>query len=118
MPAALLTAAQFAATAALAAWMTTGFTRRPGRWMRYPLFSRATFVIITELTGTKDARTEPVNPYMYLSPGMFLLPPPQLQTIVDHLISTGRYDRIDGRGRCLSVKGEQPIKVVASRVVL
>ncbi|MFK0112017.1 hypothetical protein [Streptomyces sp. NPDC091217] len=117
MPAALLTAAQLAATSALTAWMAIGFTRRPGRWMRYPLFSRATYVII-DLTGVKDGRTEPVNPYLYLSPGAFLLPPPQLQTVIDHLISTGRYDRIDGRGRCVSVKGEQPITVVANRVVL
>jgi hypothetical protein len=117
MPAALPTAAQLAATAALVAWMVTGFTRRPGRWMRYPLFSRATFVII-ELTGTKDGHTEPVNPYAFLSPGTFLLPPPQLQAVVDHLIRTGRYDRIDGRGRCMSVKGEQPIEVRDSRVAL
>ncbi|MFJ3310476.1 hypothetical protein ACIPSA_47430 [Streptomyces sp. NPDC086549] len=117
MPAALPTAAQLAATAALMAWMITGFTRRPGRWMRYPLFSRATFVII-DLTGTKDGRTEEINPYLFLSPGTFLLPPPQLQTVVNHLINTGRYDRIDGHGRCLSVKGEQPIEVRDSRVVL
>lgn len=117
MSAALLPPAQLAVTAALVAWMITGFTRRPGRWMRYPLFSRATFVIIS-LTGTKDGRTEPVNPYAFLSPGTFLLPPPQLQTVIDHLIRTGRYDRIDGNGRVLSVKGEQPIKVRDSRVDL
>lgn len=117
MPAALPIAAQLAVTAALVAWMIIGFTGRPGRWMRYPLFSRATFVII-ELTGTKDGHTEPVNPYAYLSPGTFLLPPPQLQKVVDHLITTGRYARIDGRGRCLSVKGEQPIEVRDSRVAL
>ncbi|MEU9167741.1 hypothetical protein AB0D34_08095 [Streptomyces sp. NPDC048420] len=117
MPAALLTAAQIAATAVLVAWMIAGFTRRPGRWMRYPLFSRATFVII-DLTGTKDGHSEPVNPYAFLSPGTFLLPPPQLQAVVDHLIRAGRYDRIDGRGRCLSVKGEQPIEVRDSRVAL
>lgn len=110
-------AAQLAVTAALVTWMITGFTRRPGRWFRYPLFSRATFVII-DLTGTKNGHSEPVNPYMYLSPGTFLLPPPQLQTVIDHLIGTGRYDRIDGRGRCLSVKGEQSIEVISSRVVL
>ncbi|WP_216586568.1 hypothetical protein [Streptomyces brasiliscabiei] len=117
MPPALPTAAQLAVTLALVAWMITGFTRRPGRWMRYPLFSRATFVIVT-LTGTKDGRTEPVNPYAFLSPGTFLLPPPQLQTVINHLISTGRYDRIDGDGRVLSVRGEQPIEVRDSRVVL
>ncbi|MDF3144169.1 MULTISPECIES: hypothetical protein [unclassified Streptomyces] len=117
MPSALLSAAQLAVTVALVAWMITGFTRRPGRWFRYPLFSRATFVII-DLTGTKDGQSEPVNPYAFLSPGTFLLPPPQLQTVIDHLIRTGRYDRIDGQGRCLSVKGEQPIEVRDSHVVL
>ncbi|MDX3694775.1 hypothetical protein PV726_31470 [Streptomyces europaeiscabiei] len=117
MSAALLCAAQLAGTAALVIWMITGFTRRPGRWMRYPLFSRATFVIIS-LTGTEDGRTEPVNPYQFLSPGTFLLPPPQLRTVIDHLIRTGRYDRIDGAGRVLSVKGEQPITVRDSRVDL
>lgn len=117
MPAALLSAAQLTVTTALAIWMITGFTRRPGRWMRYPLFSRATFVIVT-LTGTKDGHTEPVNPYTYLSPGTFLLPPPQLQVVIDHLIRTGQFDRIDGDGRVLSVKGEQPIEVRDSRVVL
>ncbi|MGW3957091.1 hypothetical protein ACWEKM_40810 [Streptomyces sp. NPDC004752] len=114
MPATLLSAAQLTATAALLIWMLTGFTRRPGRWMRYPLFSRATFVIVT-LTGTQDGRTEPVNPYAFLSPGTFLLPPPQLQTVIDHLVRTGR---IDGDGRVLSVKGEQAIEVRDSRVVL
>ncbi|MGW7260712.1 hypothetical protein [Streptomyces sp. NPDC054834] len=117
MPAALLTAAQLAMTGGLVAWMSTGFTRRPGQWMRYPLFSQATFVII-DLTGTKDGQSEQVNPYAFLSPGAFLLPPPQLQTVIDHLINTGRYDRIDGDGRCLSVKGMQPIKVRDSRVAL
>jgi hypothetical protein len=117
MPAAVLSAAQLTATAALVIWMLTGFTRRPGRWMRYPLFSRATFVIVT-LTGSKDGRSEPVNPYLFLSPGTFLLPPPQLQAVIDHLIRTGQYDRIDGGGRVLSVKGEQPVEVRDSRVVL
>ncbi|MFJ3309568.1 hypothetical protein ACIPSA_42350 [Streptomyces sp. NPDC086549] len=117
MPAALLSAAQLALTAALVAWMLCNFTHRPGRWMRYPLFSRGTFVIVA-LTGTKDGRAEPVNPYVFLSPGTCLLPPPQLQTFIAHLIRTGRYDRIDGSGRVLSVKGEQPIEVRDSRVVL
>ncbi|MGK3943379.1 hypothetical protein ABK046_33680 [Streptomyces caeruleatus] len=117
MPADVLSAAQLAITAAGVAWMATGFTRRPGHWMRYPLFSRATFVIVT-LTGTTGDRTEPVNPYLFLSPGTFLLPPPQLQTVINHLIRTGRYDRIEGDGRVLSVKGEQPIEVRDSRVVL
>ncbi|MFE3163356.1 hypothetical protein [Streptomyces sp. NPDC059224] len=118
MPDAVLPAAQLTVTASLVAWMVIGFTRKSGRgWMSYPLFSRATFVII-DLTGTKDGRTEPVNPYAFLSPGTFLLPPPQLQAVVTHLVSSGRYDRIDGHGRCLSVRGEQPIEVRDSRVVL
>ncbi|MEU3200875.1 hypothetical protein [Streptomyces sp. NPDC006996] len=117
MPADVLSAAQLAVTAAVVAGMATGFTRRPGRWMRYPLFSRATFVIVT-LTGTKGDRTESVNPYAFLSPKTFLLPPPQLQTVIDHLMRTGRYDRIEGDGRVLSVNGEQPIEVRDSRVVL
>ncbi|MET8829595.1 hypothetical protein ABZX40_27635 [Streptomyces sp. NPDC004610] len=118
MPATLLSTAQAAVTAALAAWMVTGFTPRPGRWMRYPLFSRGTFVII-DLTGTlPDGSTESVNPYTHLSPGAFLLPPPQLQVIIEHEIRTGRYLRIDGQGRVLSAKGEQPITVKDSRVVL
>ncbi|MFJ8158357.1 hypothetical protein [Streptomyces sp. NPDC094468] len=118
MPAeSLLPAVQLAATAGLIGWMTTGFTYGAGRWMRYPLFARGTFVIIS-LTGTKDGTGEPINPYTYLSPGAFLLPPPQLQAIVTHLIRTGRYDRIDGTGRVLSVKGEQRIEVTDGRVVL
>jgi hypothetical protein len=117
MPAAVLSAAQLAVTAALVWGMALGFTRRPGVWFRYRLFSRATFVII-DLTGTKDGASEPVNPYLFLSPGTFLLPPPQLQAVIDHLIATGRYDRIEGDGRCLSVKGEQPIAVRDSRVAL
>ncbi|WP_306340138.1 hypothetical protein [Streptomyces sp. AS13] len=48
------------------------------------------------LTGTtEDGRTEPVNVYDSLSPGFFILGPPQLQTILDH------YERIDGTGRVL-----------------
>jgi hypothetical protein len=118
MPDAVLSAAQIAVTVAVTVWMVTGFTRKSGSgWMTYSLFSRGTFVII-DLTGTKDGRTEPVNPYAYLSPGAFLLPPPQLQVIVNHLVGSGRYDRIDGSGRCLSVHGEQPIEVRDSRVVL
>jgi hypothetical protein len=59
-----------------------------------------------------------VNVYDHLSPGSFILGPPQLQAILDHLTNSGRYDRIDGHGRVLSARGEQPVKVVASRVVL
>lgn len=117
MPASVLPAAQFAATAALGAWMVTGFTRLPGRWLRWKMFCRATFTIVT-LTGTKDGHTEPVNVYSHLSPGSFLLGPPQLQTIIDYLITSGRYDRIDGHGRVLSAAGEAPLEVTDSRVVL
>jgi hypothetical protein len=95
--------------------MITGFTRLPGRWLRWRMFCRATFTVIT-LTGTKDGHTEPVNPYSYLTPGSFLLGPPQLAAIVNHLIRSGRYDRIDGCGRILSERGEQPIEVRDSRV--
>lgn len=98
--------------------MITGFTPLPGRWLRWKMFCRATFTI-TSLTGTTpDGRTEPVNVYAYLSPGSFVLGPPQLQTVLDHLTATGRYTRIDGHGRVLSARGEQPVKVVGSRVVL
>ncbi|WP_328834587.1 hypothetical protein [Streptomyces europaeiscabiei] len=106
----VLSAVQLTATAALVGWMITGFTPLPGKWLRWKMFCRATFTIIT-LDGTKDGRTEPVNPYRYLSPGSFLLSPERLQTIIDHLTGTGRYDRIDGRGRVLSVRGEQTIEV-------
>ncbi|MDW8478329.1 hypothetical protein R3L02_42025 [Streptomyces scabiei] len=116
MHASVLSAVQLALTAALVGWMLTGFTRLPGRWLRWKMFCRATFTIIT-LDGTKDGRTEPVNPYRYLSPGSFLLSPERLQTIINHLTGAGRYDRIDGHGRVLSVQGEQTIEVSNSRVV-
>lgn len=118
MHASVLPAVQIAVTLALVAWMITGFTPLPGRWLRWKMFCRATFTIIT-LTGTRpDGRTEPVNIYDYLSPGSFILGPPQLQTILDHLTSSGRYDRIDGQGRVLSARGEQSVEVRGSRVVL
>jgi hypothetical protein len=110
-------AVQIAVTAALVTWMITGFTRIPGRWLRWKMFCRATFTVIS-LTGTKDGRTEPVNVYDHLSPGSFILGPPQLQAIIDHLTSSGWYDRIDGHGRVLSAQGEQPVQVRGRRVVL
>lgn len=113
----VLPAAQLAATAALVVWMITGFTRRPGRWLRWRMFCRATFTVIT-LTGTKDGRAEPVNVYSYLSPGSFILSPPRLQAIITYLTSTGQYDRIDGHGRVLSARGEQRVEVRDSHVVL
>ncbi|MFJ2876412.1 hypothetical protein [Streptomyces sp. NPDC087298] len=48
----------------------------------------------------------------------FILGPPQLQTAIDHLTRSGRYDRIDGHGRVLSARGEQTVEVRGSRVVL
>ncbi|MEV5432718.1 hypothetical protein [Streptomyces sp. NPDC052701] len=114
----LLSAAQIAITLALVGWMITGFTRLPGRWLRWKMFCRATFTIITLTGTTKDGRTEPVNVYEHLSPGSFILGPPQLQTILDHLTASGRYDRIDGHGRLLSARGEQQVEVRGSRVVL
>jgi hypothetical protein len=113
----MLPAAQLAVTATLVAWMITGFTRLPGRWLRWKMFCRATFTLVS-LTGTKDGHTEPVNAYAYLSPGSFLISPPQLQAVVSHLVGTGRYDRLDGHGRVLSSGGEQPIAVKDSHVVL
>lgn len=118
MPESVLPALQIVLILALVAWMITGFTRAPGRWLRWKMFCRATFTII-ELTGTtKNGSTEPVNVYDHLSPGSFILGPPQLQAILDHLTASGRYERIDGTGRVLSARGEQPVKVVAGRVVL
>ncbi|MFJ3883013.1 hypothetical protein ACIPW5_36890 [Streptomyces sp. NPDC090077] len=113
----VLSAAQIVLTVALVAWMITGFTPLPGRWMRWKMFCRATFTIVT-LTGTKDGHAEQVNVYDHLSPGSFILGPPQLQAILDHITASGRYDRIDGTGRVLTARGEQLMKVVASRVVL
>ncbi|MGW2692308.1 hypothetical protein ACWC3Y_10655 [Streptomyces sp. NPDC001296] len=108
---------QLAMTAALVAWMATGFTRLPGRWFRWKMFCRATFTVV-ELTGTKDGRSEPVNVYDHLSPGSFILGPPQLQAILNHLTTSSLYDRIDGHGRILTARGEQPVTVRDSRVVL
>ncbi|WP_254711204.1 hypothetical protein [Streptomyces lunaelactis] len=82
------------------------------------MFCRATFTVISLTGTTKDGRTEPVNIYDHLSPGSFILGPPQLQTIIDHLTRSGRYDRIDGHGRVLSARGEQRVEVRGSRVVL
>jgi len=81
------------------------------------MFCRATSTITT-LTGIKDGHTEPVNVYQHLSPGAFILGPHQLQTILNHLTRTGRYDRIDGHGRLLNADGERNIEVRDSRVVL
>ncbi|OEJ56706.1 hypothetical protein BGM19_00160 [Streptomyces agglomeratus] len=118
MHAFVLSAAQIAVTIGLAMWMITGFTRLPGRWLRWRMFCRATFTIVS-LTGTTACgRTEPVNVYDYLSPGSFILGPPQLQTIINHLTTSGRYDRIDGHGRVLSARGEQHLEVRNSHVVL
>ncbi|MFJ8028797.1 hypothetical protein, partial [Streptomyces sp. NPDC096311] len=114
----VLTAVQIAVTLGLVAWMITGFTPLPGRWLRWKMFCRATFTIVTLTGTTKDGRTELVNVYDHLSPGSFILGPPQLQAILDHLTRSGRYERIDGTGRVLSARGEQPVKVVSSRVVL
>jgi hypothetical protein len=118
MPAFALPALQLAATTALAAWMVLGFTRRPGRWLRWRMFCHGTFTIVSLTGTTPDGRTEPVNPYAHLSPGSFLLSPARLQTICDHLVRTGRYGRIDGHGRVLSARGEQLLGVEDSRVVL
>ncbi|MFE6892065.1 hypothetical protein [Streptomyces sp. NPDC057694] len=117
MPASLLPPAQIAVTIALAGWMLTRFfTNVPGRWMRWAMFCRANFTIAT-LAGTKDGRTEPVNVYAYLSPGSFVLGPPQLQAILIYLTRSGRYDRIDGHGRLLDADGERPLTVEDSHVV-
>ncbi|MGW8782395.1 hypothetical protein ACWGNM_30630 [Streptomyces sp. NPDC055796] len=113
----VLPAVQIAVALALVAWMITGFTRLPGRWLRWKMFCRATFTIVS-LTGTKDDHSEPVNVYDHLSPGSFILGPPQLQAILDYLTGSGRYDQIDGHGRMLSARGEQPVEVRNSRVVL
>ncbi|MET7457827.1 hypothetical protein ABZT03_39470 [Streptomyces sp. NPDC005574] len=118
MPRSLLSTVQIAVALGLMAWMLTGFTRLPGRWLRWKMFCRATFTIISLTGTTKDGRTEPVNVYDHLSPGSFILGPPQLQTILNHLTDSGRYDRIDGHGRILSAHGEQTVEVRASRVVL
>ena len=117
MPVSWLSAVQLAITLALVTWMITGFTHLPGRWLRWKMFCRATFTIVT-LTGTKDGRTEPVNVYDYLSPGSFILGPPQLQASINYLTRNGRYDRLDGHGLVLSARGEQPITVEDSCVVL
>jgi hypothetical protein len=114
----VLSAVQTAVTLALTTWMITGFTRLPGRWLRWKMFCRATFTIVTLTGTTKDGHTEPVNVYDYLSPGSFILGPPQLQVIIDHLTSSGRYSRIDGHGRILSAHGDQPLEVRHNRVVL
>ncbi|MET8614432.1 hypothetical protein [Streptomyces misionensis] len=118
MPDAVLPAAQIAVFVALAAWMIVGFTPVPGRWMRWKMFCRATFTIVTLTGTTKEGRTEPVNVYDHLSPGSFTLNPPRLQTILDYLVTSGRYERIDDHGRVLSARGEQHIEVRGSRVVL
>ncbi|MFF7954006.1 hypothetical protein [Streptomyces griseorubiginosus] len=94
--------------------MITGFIPLPGRWLRWKMFCRATFTI----TGTKDGRSEPVNVYSHLLPGSFLLGPPQLQAVINYLVRSGRYDRIDGSGRVLSAAGQTTLEVTNSRVVL
>ncbi|MFC7983586.1 hypothetical protein [Streptomyces sp. NPDC057336] len=39
----VLPAAQIMLTLALMAWVITGFTPLPGRWLRWQMFYRATF---------------------------------------------------------------------------
>ncbi|MEU7205447.1 hypothetical protein [Streptomyces sp. NPDC045470] len=51
MPAPVLLAVQIALALGLVAWMVTGFTPLPGRWLRWRMFCRATLTIIT-LPGT------------------------------------------------------------------
>ncbi|WP_331720468.1 hypothetical protein OG851_42625 (plasmid) [Streptomyces sp. NBC_00161] len=114
----VLSAVQTTLTLALMTWMITGFTPLPGRWLRWKMFCRATFTIISLTGTTSDGHTEPVNVYDYLSPGSFILGPPQLQRILDHLTHSGRYERIDGAGRILSARGEQSVEVRDSHVVL
>ncbi|MFD3556860.1 hypothetical protein ACFWWA_32860 [Streptomyces goshikiensis] len=114
----VLSAVQSTLTLTLVAWMITGFTPMRGRWFRWKMFCRATFTIISLTGTTSDGRTEPVNVYDYLSPGSFILGPPQLQAILDHLTRSGRYERIDGAGRVLSARGEQHVQVRDSHVVL
>ncbi|MFJ2095526.1 hypothetical protein ACIOEW_40935 [Streptomyces sp. NPDC087901] len=118
MPELVLPTCQIAATLALTLWMISAFTTRPGRWLRWKMFCRATFTVVSLSGTTKDGRIELVNVYDYLSPGSFILGPPQLQTILDHLIRSGHYERIDGNGRILSHRGEQPVEVRHGRVVL
>ncbi|MFD5728437.1 hypothetical protein ACFWMT_20410 [Streptomyces sp. NPDC058368] len=118
MPELVLPACRLAATLALTAWMITAFTPRPGRWLRWKMFCRATFTVVSLTGTTPDGRTEPVNAYDFLSPGSFILGPPQLQAICDHLTRTGRYQSIDGTGRLLTHRGEQQIEVKAGHVVL
>ncbi|WP_331747750.1 hypothetical protein OG365_41290 (plasmid) [Streptomyces sp. NBC_00853] len=118
MPSAVLSAVQTTLTLALVGWMITGFTPMSGRWLRWKMFCRATFTIISLTGTTRDGRTEPVNVYDYLSPGSFILGPPQLQAILDHLTRSGRYERIDGAGRVLSARGEQRVEVRDGHVVL
>ncbi len=69
MPSSVLSAVQIAVACALVAWMITGFTPLPGRWLRWKMFCRATFTIVSLTGTTKDGRTEPVNVYDHLSPG-------------------------------------------------
>lgn len=118
MPPSVLSAVQIAVACALVAWMITGFTSLPGRWLRWKMFCRATFTIVSLTGTTKDGRTEPVNVYDHLSPGSFILGPPQLQAILDHLTRSGHYERIDGTGRVLTGRGEHRVEVRDSRVVL
>lgn len=118
MPQFVLPAAQITLTLALAAWMITGFTPLPGRWLRWKMFCRANFTVITLTGTTTDGHTEPVNVYDHLSPGSFILGPPQLQAIINYLISSGRYARLDGHGRLLNAQGEHHIEVRDSHVVL
>jgi hypothetical protein len=113
----VLPAARLLLTSALVAWMILGFTRRPGRWMRWRMFTRGLFVIVHLIGTTPDGRTETVSPYLY-SPGSFLLSPARLQVILTHLVRSGRYTRIDGHGRVLTADGEHPLEVKASHVVL
>ncbi|MER5372678.1 hypothetical protein [Streptomyces sp. NPDC002553] len=43
MHASVLSAVQLTLALGLVAWMMTGFTRLPGRWLRRKMFCRATF---------------------------------------------------------------------------
>ncbi|MFF3430283.1 hypothetical protein [Streptomyces sp. NPDC002602] len=68
MPASVLSAAQIAVTVALVAWTISGFTRLPGRWLRWKMFCRGNFIIVTLTGTTKDGRPEPVSAHSHLPP--------------------------------------------------
>lgn len=111
----LVSAVELVVTAALVGWMVVaGFFRKPGRVLSWPMFSIGRFTLVS-LTGTRNSHTERINVYDFVFPGNFVIPPKELQLVIDFLAD--RYHTIEGTGLVLAPRGVWKIHVRDGRVV-